>query len=246
MTSNAPWSVKGIDRDARETAKAAAQREGKTLGGWLNQMIFAAGDPNAVPPTANDLEGLKARDIAIAFEHMTRRIAGAEAKSADAVESLARSLGSVVERLQRMERARNPGETPPDLLERVETLEAKAGDRTRIDALRALERAVLQIARQFETAQATSLARLDTVEQSMQTVAGRLDTPAGGGVSAETMREAFAQMAGRIERAERVAEEAQRLNAAAGAAAGDAEFIQKTGLRLRILGDEIKRGGDQI
>jgi localization factor PodJL len=245
MTSNVPWSVKGIERDARETAKAAAQREGMTLGEWLNQMIYAVGDPNAAPPAANDIDGLKARDIATAFEHLTRRIAGAEAKSADSVESLARSLGGVVERLQRMERARNPGETPPDLLERVETLEAKAGDRTRIDALRALEKAVSQVAQQFASTQAGSLARLDAVERSMQSIAGRLDSPAAGGVSAETMREAFEQMAGRIERAERVAQEAARLKAEAGDS-GDAEFVQKTGLRLRILGDEIKRGGDQI
>lgn len=245
MTSNAPWSVKGIERDARETAKAAAQREGMTLGEWLNQMIYAAGDPNAAPPAANDIDGLKARDIATAFEHLSRRIAGAEAKNADSVESLARSLGGVVERLQRMERARNPGESPPDLLERVETLEAKAGDRTRIDALRALEKAVAQVAQQFASAQANSLSRLDTVERSMQSIAGRLDTPAAGGVSAETMREAFEQMAGRIARAERLAQEASRLKAEAGESA-DADFVQKTGLRLRILGDEIKRGGDQI
>lgn len=245
MTSNAPWSVKGIDRDARETAKAAAQREGMTLGEWLNQMIFAAGDPNAAPPAANDINGIKARDIATAFEHLSHRIAGAEAKSADQVESLARSLGGVVERLQRMERARNPGETPPGLLERVETLEAKTGDRTRIDALRALEKAVSQVAQQFASAQASSLARLDAVERSMQSIAGRLDTPAAAGVSAETMREAFEQMAGRVEHAERLAQEAARLKAAAGES-GDADFVQKTGLRLRILGDEIKRGGDQI
>jgi len=245
MTSNAPWSVKGIERDARETAKAAAQREGMTLGEWLNQMIYSAGDPNAAVPPANDVDGLKARDIAAAFEHLTRRIAGAEARSTDAVESLARSLGGVVERLQRMERARNPGETPPDLMARVETLEAKAGDRTRIDALRALEKAVSQVAQQFAAAQSSSLSRLDAVERTMQTIASRLDTPAADVVSADALRDAFEQLAGRIERAERVAEEAVRLKADAGGST-DADFVQKTGLRLRILGDEIKRGGDQI
>ncbi|MFN3960535.1 MAG: hypothetical protein ACK4NP_11535, partial [Parvularculaceae bacterium] len=245
MTSNAPWSVKGIDRDARETAKAAAQRQGMTLGEWLNQMIYAAGDPNAAPPPASELEGLKARDIAMAFEHLTRRVSAAEAKSAEAVDSLARSLGGVVERLQRMERARNPGETPPDLAERVERLEEKAGDRTRIEALRALERAVAQVAQQFAAAQSSSIARLDSVERSLQTLASRLDQPAAGGVSAETVRAALEDMTARIERAERVAAEAHRLRTEA-AASADADFVQKTGLRLRILGDEIKRGGDQI
>ena len=249
MTSNAPWSVKGIDRDARETAKAAAQREGMTLGEWLNQMIFAAGDPDAAPPpapnAANDLEGLKARDIAMAFEHLTRRVSTAEAKSAEAVESLARSLGGVVERLQRMERARNPGETPPDLAERIERLEEKSGDRTRIEALRALERAVSQVAQQFASAQATSVARLDSVERSLQTLAGRFDQPAAGEVTAAAVRSTLEEMGARIERAERVAAEARQLKADASTSV-DPDFVQKTGLRLRILGDEIKRGGDQI
>ncbi|MDZ7629193.1 MAG: hypothetical protein U5J99_12410 [Parvularculaceae bacterium] len=249
MSSNVPWSVKGIERDAREAAKAAAQREGMTLGEWLNQMIYTAGEPGAAPTpanpaSANDLGGLKASDIANAFEHMTRRVAGAEAKSADAVESLARSLGGVVERLQRMERARNPGETPPDLAERIATLEAKAGDRTRIEALKALERAVAQVAQQFSSAQATSLARLDSVEKSLQSLAERAETPAAT-ISADAIRDALHGMAQRIERAERVADEAARLKTDAGAS-GDADFVQKTGLRLRILGDEIKRGGDQI
>ncbi len=31
-----PWSVKGVDADARETAKEAARRAGMTLGEWLN------------------------------------------------------------------------------------------------------------------------------------------------------------------------------------------------------------------
>ncbi|MBA4467416.1 hypothetical protein FHK98_19695, partial [Cylindrospermopsis raciborskii CS-506_A] len=34
-----PWSVKGVDADARETAKEAARRAGMTLGEWLNAMI---------------------------------------------------------------------------------------------------------------------------------------------------------------------------------------------------------------
>jgi localization factor PodJL len=245
MTSNAPWSVKGIDRDARETAKAAAQREGMTLGEWLNQMIYAAGDPNAAPPAANDLEGIKARDIAMAFEHLTRRVSTAESRSAEAVDSLARSLGGVVERLQRMERARNPGETPPDLAERIERLEEKSGDRTRIEALRALERAVSQVAQQFASAQSSSMARLDSVERSLQSLAGRFDQPAAGDISAAAVRDALEEMTARIERAERVAEEAHRLKSDA-ASSTDADFVQKTGLRLRILGDEIKRGGDQI
>jgi Sel1 repeat len=39
MSQSAPWSVKGIDPEMRETAKVLAQRSGMTLGQWLQTMI---------------------------------------------------------------------------------------------------------------------------------------------------------------------------------------------------------------
>ena len=36
MASTSPWSVKGIDPEAREAAKIAARKAGRTLGAWLN------------------------------------------------------------------------------------------------------------------------------------------------------------------------------------------------------------------
>lgn len=34
-----PWSVKGVDPEAREAAKIAARKAGMTVGAWLTQMI---------------------------------------------------------------------------------------------------------------------------------------------------------------------------------------------------------------
>jgi len=245
MKSNAPWSVKGIERDARETAKAAAQREGMTVGEWLNQIIYTAGDPDA-PPTEGDIDGLKARDLASAIEHLSRRIAAAEQKSAAAVDGLSRSLGGAVERLQRIERSDTSLGGDPDLADRVRILEEKGTDRQRIEALKALERAVGQIAVQFSSAEKSTHSRLDAAERQLQTIAGRIET--GGGdnsVSASSVREAIEGMADRIARAEKIAAEASKLKSEAGEST-DADFVHKTGLRLRILGDEIKRSGDQM
>lgn len=245
MKSNAPWSVKGIERDARETAKAAAQREGLTVGEWLNQTIYTAGDPDAAP-TIGDIEGLKPRDLAAAIEHLSRRIAASESKSADAVETLARSLGGAVERLQRLERSEPAGGGASDgLAARVEALESKATDRQRIEALRALERAVGQIAVQFDTTQKAASSRLEAAERQLQAIAGRIETAGGDQISAGAVRDAIEGMAERVARAEKIAAEAARLKTEAGETA-DADFVHKTGIRLRILGDEIKRGGDQI
>lgn len=40
MKPGIPWSVKGIDSEAREAAKHAARRSGMTLGEWLNGVIL--------------------------------------------------------------------------------------------------------------------------------------------------------------------------------------------------------------
>ena len=38
----APWTVKGVDPEAREAAKLAARRSGLPLGVWLSQTIRGA------------------------------------------------------------------------------------------------------------------------------------------------------------------------------------------------------------
>lgn len=47
MSANAPWSVKGIDPQAREIAKDLARRSGQTLGEWINSMIIEGGKGEA-------------------------------------------------------------------------------------------------------------------------------------------------------------------------------------------------------
>jgi localization factor PodJL len=39
MSKAVPWSIKGVDFDAREAAKEAARRDGVTLGDWMNRAI---------------------------------------------------------------------------------------------------------------------------------------------------------------------------------------------------------------
>jgi localization factor PodJL len=42
MATNSPWSVKGVDPEAREAAKIAARKQGVNVGRWLSQAILAA------------------------------------------------------------------------------------------------------------------------------------------------------------------------------------------------------------
>ncbi len=245
MKSNAPWSVKGIERDARETAKDAARREGMTVGEWLNQMIYSHGEESA---SSGEVEGLKLRDIVTAIEHLRARVAEAEKKNTESVSSLSRNVGGVVERLQRLERVKPAEGTYDDLASRIDRLEKNGGDRNRIEALKALEKAVSQVAVQFSTTQKTTLRRLDSAEQQLQEFAERIDRVGTGESEPADMsplQKAIEGLAERVARAEKVAHEAAALKSAA-AQSADPAFVEQTGARLRVLGDEIKRGGDQI
>ena len=226
MKSNAPWSVKGIERDARETAKEAAKREGMTVGEWLNQMIYAAGDPEA---SGGEVEGLKLRDIVTAIDHLNKRIADGANESKDAVGELTRKMGDVVERVQRLERSPGGG-----------------GDRERVDALKALEKAVAQVAVQFSNAQKTTVERLETTERQIEKLAERVENAGDANDGASDvgfLKDAIDGLQTRMSRTERIANEALHSGSGGGASS---DFVETTGNRLRILGDEIKRGGDQI
>jgi localization factor PodJL len=251
MKSNAPWSVKGIERDARETAKEAARREGMTVGEWLSQVIHAASDPAT---SDGEIEGLKISDLVRAIEHLNKRVIHAEFKGAAAADDLARNLAIIVERVQRLERVK-PGGGGPELDERLSRIEEKLTDRQRIDALKALEKAISHAVMQLDVTQKSSAARMDATEKQMQELASRFDLvvavadgDGGPQASAGLLQEKFDDLAARIAGAERVAKEASERAPEDHASGRDAdpEFVERTGARLRVLGDEIKRGGDQV
>ena len=61
MKPGVPWSVKGIEAEAREAAKFAARRSGMTLGEWLNSVIL---------DQADDKDDLERRYIALILEEV--------------------------------------------------------------------------------------------------------------------------------------------------------------------------------
>jgi localization factor PodJL len=52
MKTGTPWSVKGIEPEAREAAKDAARRSGLTLGEWLNSTILERAEAGSTKPRA--------------------------------------------------------------------------------------------------------------------------------------------------------------------------------------------------
>ena len=244
MKSNAPWSVKGIERDARETAKEAARREGMTVGEWLNHMIYSAGDPQT---TDGEIDGLKLRDVVTAVEHLHKRVADSNREGNAAVDEMTRKIGEVLERVQRLERVKPEPGGDVDIAQRLERLEEKTNDKTRIDALKALEKAVSHVAIQFSESQKSAEERLRDAESNLQVLADRVENAPSGqeNTGVEFLRDAIDGLSTRIARTEKLLSEAAQLRETA-AGSVDPEFVESTGNRLRVLGEEIKRGGDQI
>ncbi|MEL6380375.1 MAG: hypothetical protein AAFQ29_11480 [Pseudomonadota bacterium] len=216
MKSTAPWSVKGIARDTRETAKEAARKEGLTVGEWLNQIIHKAGSDDM--GSVEGLNGVKAADLVLAMDRLNRRFAKGEESTDEALTQITTVLERLETRLSTVENA--AGDTGP----KRDGGHDSGRELDRIDALRSLEKALGQIAVQFEKSQKAAQDRLAETEGHISAINDGLTT--------------------RLAALE--AKAADFSTASVAAAPADPDFAERTGKRLRVLGDEIKRGGDQV
>ncbi|GJL89652.1 MAG: hypothetical protein DHS20C03_33610 [Minwuia thermotolerans] len=98
MSSETPWSVRGVEPETREAAKVAARRAGLTLGQWLNRTIRSAvaeqlgsresaDDAGQLPALANEVllaaiqEQLDAQREALEATFQQARPAGAHVET---------------------------------------------------------------------------------------------------------------------------------------------------------------------
>ena len=245
MKPTAPWSVKGIDRDAREAAKEAARREGLTLGEWFNRVIEIAGQgEGGLDKFAGslDTDSIKVKDLAIIVGQLGERIAKAQAASTEQGADFSRNVGGMVERVQRLE------QTSSRNLKIEQTLIRLAeADQARVKSLKALETAIVQIADQFNKSQQAHATRFGDTDKRLTEIAEKLSTakiesaePSALG----TLKTAVDQLAKRVASVETAAAEATALREDA-ASSTNPSFVAQTEKRLRILGNEIRRGGEQ-
>ena len=126
MRSGVPWSVKGIEPEAREAAKQAARRAGVTLGAWLNQVIMDGGTDEVGAPNAPSADvSLKPgpqtqhfgqsvfsqpephvdlAPVAQAVREIVTRVEQSEKRTQDLARRLEQSVGNLAERLEHSER----------------------------------------------------------------------------------------------------------------------------------------------
>lgn len=204
MRSGVPWSVKGIEPEAREAAKQAAQRAGVTLGAWLNQMIMDAGTDEvgragadmaprigAQAPFAHSVFSqptpVDLAPVAEAMREIVGRVESSERRTTDLARRLEQTVGQLAERLDHSERAMEhvPDQRTLDplerkiqqLAERLEESERGRGGRRGSDdkAIQTLEKAVSAVVDHLDTAERRTEESLAEIRQTLAKVAHRVE-----------------------------------------------------------------------
>lgn len=163
MKTGAPWSVKGVEADARETAKAKAKAAGMTLGQWLNRAIADADKPASPQPAPAAGGSLETARVMRAIAEVARRVDQIRDSGETAIPDSARleaALGDLNARLDRMAEALPAGEQ-------------------RIDQQR-LERGMLAIVRRLDEMdrKASEAPDLGSLRQAIDDLSGRLPAEA--------------------------------------------------------------------
>jgi len=156
MAAAAPWSVKGIDPEARAVAKDLARREGLTLGAWLNRRILEGG---GAPPDPSD-------SLHETVATLAERIDAVEQRSEDAIARLGRSVEEI--------ESRAPGGPDADGLARL----ARRLDRSESHAASLAERLAAQDVRNTQSLKSMrelSGALVDRIAASEASAGGGLD-----------------------------------------------------------------------
>lgn len=176
MKSNSPWSVKGIDPEAREAAKMAARRAGVPLGVWLSNVIrksaaeqlkFGNAAPAMQAPAAEAAAPVNGLETA----------PGNHRPPAPTTEVVLESINRLAAKIEAAEARTNESIAP--LAEKVRTLTEQIAE---VKETKAIDSAPL------ERALARMSERLDHIEEGPRLAGGGAATPSG---SRERRRQGF-------------------------------------------------------
>jgi localization factor PodJL len=203
MRAELPWNVAGIPPEAREAARAAARREGLSVGEWLTRRIIAElGEGAASVPFSTGEQGPDFVSSANRreTEAMLARLADAEAEASHTyrrIEEQLRNVGSGLDNAERsqseMSRAMGRAATEITLAsseqahafdqlgrhmagldERLEKLERSAVQDGLKEAVKGLHQGLSRLADQFGQATARSGGQTGSLARNLEQLALRL------------------------------------------------------------------------
>ncbi|WP_018998071.1 peptidoglycan-binding protein [Hirschia maritima] len=164
---HAPWSVKGIDPKARAKAREHAQRDGITLGSYLNRLLLEDSGSKDEPSNSplnpilrGEAQPERVSEVANTLEEISRRMNAGENRSTQALAGVDQSMLTLLNRLESNERStagianrfdgalNDMRATQASLEERLDSVSRKDNSRRMLDAMRALEGALTKLAKQ--------------------------------------------------------------------------------------------------
>jgi localization factor PodJL len=163
-----PWSVKGIDPKARSVARERAQRQGVTLGQYLNSLLLEGDSPafeevDLAEPLPRAADNTDLRRMSQEIDMLAQRLEASTARSSRAISGVDKSIlglmGKVdasgraqLQALERVTRAMGEIEsTQSALRNRIETLESNHQGGANIEGLKSLEASLGRLAETVQT-----------------------------------------------------------------------------------------------
>ncbi len=194
--SQAPWSVKGIDPKARSVARERAQRQGVTLGQFLNSLLLEGDegefqDVNLGEPLPRASADSDLRRMSVEIDQLSQRLEASTGRAARSIAGVDKSIlglmGKVdasgkaqLQALERVTRAMGEIETTQTALRtRIDALESEnRGDAT-LEGLKALESSLARLSETLQQRLADSEAeqhQLRTLfDEKVNQVASKVD-----------------------------------------------------------------------
>jgi localization factor PodJL len=230
MQPDLPWNVAGIPPEAREAARAAARREGLSVGEWLTRRIMRtfAEVADMTPMREAVAESPSARESAAMLDSVSR----SEAEAHNAYKRIEEQLRSVSRRLEAAERsqtenARAMSKTATEiniatreqaqafdqlgahvvsLGDRISRVEQQSAQDGLKDAVRALHQGLSRMADQIAQTANQSADQLATLAGNVEAVAGRLtESRAEAESTSRTLEQRIAMIDERVRAVERAA-----------------------------------------
>lgn len=221
-----PWSVKGIDPKARSVARDRAQRQGVTLGQYLNSLLLdddgaPLEDLNLADPSPRRAGAGELGRMSNEIDMLSQRLEASQARSARAVSGLDKSILSLMGKVEASNKAQLGGlervskamseieATQSALRTRIATLESDSGSGPTLDALKTLEASLGHLAQtvqdRFGAIEQDQAQFRSLFEEKVGRVSERVDDFARSidESIADAIRNSSSSLAGRVEQVER-------------------------------------------
>ncbi|HEY2033186.1 MAG TPA: hypothetical protein VGH02_05825 [Rhizomicrobium sp.] len=228
MQPDLPWNVAGIPPEAREAARAAARREGLSVGEWLTRRIMRTFAEVAEMAPMREAAPAAARESAAMLDSVSR----SESEAQSAYKRIEEQLRSVSRRMEATERSQTENNRAMsktateiniatreqaqafdqlgahvvslgDRLSRVEQQSAQDGLK---DAVRALHQGLSRVADQIAQTANQSADQLAALAGNVESVAGRLtESRAEAESTSRTLEQRIAMIDERVRAVERAA-----------------------------------------